>query len=151
MNESRIMRKFLSSVHMGSAIVKEFDRRSDDLEIKRIWIEILNSMAAHEEALINILKDLNINANVNLTCGEKMGIFMTKMKLKTKDDFAIALLGIEAMQMGITGSLQFLYDHRYVNQQFVDTATEIVEDYDNFLTKLKLYAQKLVNVEKWLQ
>lgn len=151
MNESRVMRKFLSSVHMGSAIVKECDRWSDDLEIKRIWMEILDSMAAHEKALINILKDLNINASVNLTCGEKMGIMMTKMKLKTKDDFAIALLGIEAMQMGITGSLQFLYDHRYINQQFVDTAIEIVEDYDNFLTKLKIYAQKSVNVEKWLQ
>lgn len=149
MNESRIMRRFLSSVHMGSAIVKECDRRSDDLKIKRIWMEILDSMAAHEKALINILKDLNVNASVNLTCGEKMGILMTKMKLKSKDDFAVALLGIEAMQMGITGSLQFLYDHRYINQQFVDTAIEIVEDYDNFLTKLKIYAQKLVNVEKW--
>ncbi len=149
MNENRAMRKFLSSVHMGSAIIKELDRHSENLATKRIWMEILNSMADHENSLVNILRDLNVNTSVKLTCREKMSIWMTKMRMKMKDEFEIVLLGIEAIQMGITGALQFLYDHHRVNYKFINVAIEVVEDYDNFLTKLKLYAQDHLNVDKW--
>ncbi len=149
MNDANAMQKFLSSVHMGSAVMRVLEKNAKDIASKKIFVDILHVFKNHEENLQSVMQDLSVDYNVRLTCGGKMAIWMTKMKARTKDDFHIILLGIDAMEMGIEGALTFLYDHANMNTNFLHAAIEVLEDYDNLLTRLKMHAHDYLKIETY--
>lgn len=149
MNDAKAMQKFLSSVHMGSAVMRVLEKNTKDIASKKIFIDILHVFKGHENNLKSVMMDLSVDADVGLTCGGKMAVWMTKIKARTKDDFHIILFGIDAMEMGIKGALTFLYEHAKMNTDFLHAAVEVLEDYDNLLTRLKEHAHNYLKLETY--
>ena len=149
MNENKEMNVFLSSLHMGTATLRELERITKNLETKKIFIEILDRLAKHEQMITDTIVKLNCDPTDRLTCGEKMIIMMCKMKAKKKSDFEITMYGIDAIQKGIQGALTFLYEHADLNPIFLHVAVEVLEDYDNILTRLKEHATSFLSLETY--
>lgn len=149
MDETKAMQQFLISVHMGSATIRELEKQTQDVDTKRLWNELLDSFSQHERQIQKTMQQLGVEPKNKLRCREKMAVCIEKMRAKNKSDFTLLLMGIDAVEMGIRGALQFLYDHDGMNPIFLHEAVEVVEDYDNLLTKLKDHAQDYLHLDQW--
>lgn len=151
MDETKVMQQFLISVHMGTATIRELEKQTQNADTKRLWNELQDSFSQHEQQIQKTMRQLGVEPKNTLGCREKMAVCMEKMKAKNKNDFTLILMGMDAIEMGIRGALQFLYDHDGMNPIFLHEAVEVIEDYDNLLTKLKDHAQDYLHIEQWKQ
>ena len=136
MNEIKLMKRFLASVKMGSKIIRNLERKTKSLEIRKLWVDILNNFAVHENSLIEVMEDIGVGTNVDLSLMQKMAICMQKVKLCGNDDVELLLFGIEGMEMGMVGVFKFIHVNQQINEDFIIEAVSIYDEYERSLNRL---------------
>lgn len=147
MNEIKLMKRFLASVKMGNKIIKNIESKTFSLEIRKLWVDILNSFAVHENNIIEVMEKLGVDTEVDLSMMQKMAICMQKMKLKGNDDVELLFFGIEDLEMGMVGTLKFIHVNEFVNGDFISEAISIYDEYERSFNRVIKKAKEYLNLD----
>lgn len=147
MNEIKLMKRFLASVKMGNKIIKNIESKTSSLEIRKLWVDILNSFAVHENNIIEVMENLGVNTEVDLSMMQKMAICMQKMKLKGNDDVELLFFGIEGLEMGMVGTLKFIHVNEFINEDFISEAISIYDEYERSFNRVIKKAKEYLNLD----
>lgn len=135
--------KFLSGIHMGNHIFKEYYNIAHDDELKDTLLEIIDLFLEHKEKMQKAISDLGGDPTDKLTFLEQIGSFIEKIKImNVDDDFTICKYAIEAITMGIVGANEVIHQNRDLCDSIKNVIYDIEKDYDNILTKIKVLMKK---------
>ncbi len=147
MNETKLMKRFLASVKMGNRIIRNIETRTSSLEIRKLWVDILNSFAVHENNIVTVMEKLDVNTDVDLSIMQKMAICMQKSKLKGNDDVELLLLGVEGLEMGMVGSLKFIHVNEAINEEFILEVIAIYDEYERSFNRVVKKIKEYLNLD----
>lgn len=142
----RELNKFLTGVHMGGATFKEYLNKAENLELKSVLKEAIESFKRHEEAITHRIEELGGNASDSLGLRGNIAEAFEKIKLIPVDnDCEVCEHAIKAMIMGNKNANKFIEENESMEKSVLSDIYGVVKDYDNHLNKLKNLQSKLCN------
>lgn len=142
----RELNKFLTGVHMGGATFKEYLNKAENLELKSVLKEAIESFKRHEEAITHRIEELGGNASDSLGLRGNIAEAFEKIKLIPVDnDCEVCEHAIKAMIMGNKNANKFIEENESMEKSILSDIYGVVKDYDNHLNKLKNLQSKLCN------
>lgn len=131
--------KFLRSIHMGTQTFRVYKEKTTDVKLLNLFDEALKVFKKHENILTALLLDLEIDPTDELSIGNDFVIMMERMK-KPCCDFAVGIYALKALNMGLIGGLEFIYEHRDFSLKHKLILNEVIDDY---VILIKKHLEKL--------
>lgn len=132
MEKTNELNKFLSYIHMGTAVYRiyynEAVKLKDQLLINHI-VKIQEVFKTHEEKITKLINSFDEEATNSLTAAGIFGVYKEKMKI-FDNSFMIITSAIKATNMGMLSALSFLKENNELSNNVKEYIKIVISDYE---------------------